>query len=93
MRKLAQTRFSKYYDSKLDKFYYYHHITDETTWNASSWLIKQNLPLSPEDQALYDSVQKIKELEAKLREKEQEIKDVRLKRFEELEVGIPSLSV
>ena len=33
-------------------------------------------------------MQRIKELEAKLRDKEQEIKDVRLKRFEELEVEV-----
>jgi hypothetical protein len=86
VRRIAQTKFSKFYDSKKDKFYYFNHGTSQTSWTASTWLLRQNLPLSPEDQALYESMQRIKELEAKLREKDQEIKDVRQKRFEELEV-------
>mmetsp|Transcript_923 Transcript_923/g.920 ORF Transcript_923/g.920 Transcript_923/m.920 type:complete len:505 (-) Transcript_923:48-1562(-) len=88
VRRIAQNKYSKYYDSKQDKFYYFNQTTNETSWTASQWLLKQNLPLPPEDQALYESMQRIKELEAKLREKEQEIKDVRQKRFEELEVEV-----
>jgi guanylate kinase len=88
VRKIAETKFSKYFDAKQDKFYYFNHTTNETSWKASNWLIRQNLPLSPEDQALYDSCQKIKELEAKLQAKDQEIKDVRKKRLEELEVEV-----
>lgn len=41
--------------------------------------------MPPEDQMLYNSAQKIKELEAMLKQKEKEIKDVRKKRYEELE--------
>lgn len=42
--------------------------------------------MPPEDQALYDSLMKIKELEDMLRKKDEEIKAVKQKRFEELEV-------
>ena len=34
----------------------------ETTWKASKWLIKQNIPLPPEDQMLYDAQQKVSSL-------------------------------
>ena len=60
--------------------------TGETFWDPSPWLIKQNLQLPPEDQALYDSLSKIKELEEMLKKKDEEIKAVKQKRFEELEV-------
>ncbi|CAE7732976.1 FKB10, partial [Symbiodinium microadriaticum] len=46
------------------------------------------LQLPPEDQALYNSLTKIKELEEMLRRKDEEIKAVKLKRFEELEVEV-----
>mmetsp|Transcript_22876 Transcript_22876/g.33420 ORF Transcript_22876/g.33420 Transcript_22876/m.33420 type:complete len:412 (-) Transcript_22876:507-1742(-) len=88
VRQKAQERFSKFYESKQDKFYYMNNETGETFWNPSPWLLKQRLQLPPEDQALYDSIRKIKELEKMLQAKEQEIKDVKLKRFEELEVEV-----
>jgi len=52
---------------------------------ASKWLIKQNIPLPPEDQMLYDAQQKIRQLELALKEKEKEIKAIRKKRYEDLE--------
>ena len=44
--------------------------------------------MPPEDMMLYKSYLKIKELEMKLKQKEEEIKEVRLKRYEELEPQI-----
>lgn len=85
VRKVAVTRYSRFYDAKTNRFYYMDNKTQKTTWNVSKWLVKQNLPLPPEDQMLYDSTMKIKELEEKLKEKDKEIKEIRKKRYEELE--------
>ena len=41
VRRIAQTKYSKYYDSKQDKFYYFNQTTNETSWTASQWLLKQ----------------------------------------------------
>lgn len=84
-KKRAAQKYTRFYDSNLNRFYWMVNETQKTTWKASAWLIKQEIPLPPEDEMLYKSVQKIKELEAKLAEKENEIKEVRKKRYEELE--------
>lgn len=84
-RKKAHSIFTRFYDSNLDKFYWMINSTKQTFWNSSKWLIKQDIPMPPEDQMLYKSQLKIKELEKKLLEKEKEIVEVRFKRYEELE--------
>ena len=85
-RKFAKLRYSKFYDQESDKVYFMNAYTQETFWEPSEWLYNQRIQLTPDDQALFDSVQKIKQLEKMLAQKDQEIKDVKLKRFEELEV-------
>lgn len=85
MRKIARNKYTKYYDAKSDNFYYIDKELGETFWTPSLWLLKQNIPLPPEDQFLYDSIQKIKELEEKLRKKDDEIKLVKQKQLQELE--------
>jgi len=85
VRKLAYARYSRFYDANVNKFYWFDKKTQKTTWKVSKWLIKQEIPLPPEDEMLYKSNLKIKELEAKLKAKEQEIKAVRKQRYEELE--------
>jgi hypothetical protein len=86
-RQLAKLRYAKFYDQKSDKVYFMNNRTEETFWEASEWLYNQRIQLTPDDQALFDSVQKIKQLEKMLMQKDEEIKEVKLKRFEELEVG------
>jgi FK506-binding protein 1 len=88
MRREVHENFIRYYDSNLNKFYWLNKRTDTTTWKGSSWMIKMDVPLPPEDKMLYDATQKIKLLEAKLAEKEREIVVVRKKRYEELEPEI-----
>mmetsp|Transcript_17203 Transcript_17203/g.28787 ORF Transcript_17203/g.28787 Transcript_17203/m.28787 type:complete len:519 (-) Transcript_17203:140-1696(-) len=84
-RRLAKLRYSKFYDQASDKVYFMNTRTEETFWEPSEWLYNQKIELTPDDQALYDSVQKIKQLEKMLMQKEEEIKEVKLKRFEDLE--------
>lgn len=84
-RRLAREKYSKFYDKKKDREYYMKNDTQETFWEPSDWLVNQRLQFNQEDQDLYESVQKIKELEKLLKQKEEEIKEVRLKRFEQLE--------
>ena len=86
-RQLSKLRYSKFYDKSSDKVYFMNNKTGETFWEPSEWLYHQRIQLAPDDQSLYDSVQKIKELEKMLKQRDQEIKDVKLKRFEELEVN------
>lgn len=83
--KIVQRRFARFYDAKIDRFYWLDRAAGKTFWQASPWLQRFNLPLSPEDQALYDSVAKIKQLEKQLADKDEEIKEVRKHRYEELE--------
>lgn len=85
VRKILYARYSRFYDSNVNKFYWLDKKTQKTTWKVSKWIIKQEVPLPPEDVMLYKSNQKIKELEEKLKVKEQEIKQVRKQRYEELE--------
>lgn len=85
-RQFAKYRYSKFFDQKSDRVYFMDNRTQETFWEPSEWLCNQRVQLTPDDQALFDSVQKIKLLEKMLKQRDQEIKDVKLKRFEELEV-------
>lgn len=85
VRKVAHTRYTRFYDSNLNRFYWMNNETEVTSWKASPWLVKQDIPMPPEDNQLYAAMQKIKDLEAALKDKEREIKAVRKKRYEELE--------
>jgi hypothetical protein len=85
-RSLAKLRYSKFYDQKSDRVYFMNNRSGETFWDPSEWLFNQRIELTPDDQALFDSIQKIKQLEKMLSQKEEEIKEVKLKRFEDLEV-------
>lgn len=84
-RKLANQKYTRYYDAKLNKFYWLDKSTQQSTWHVTPWLERMEVNMPPEDQMLFDSQQKIRELEALLKAKEEEIKEVRKKRFEELE--------
>jgi hypothetical protein len=84
-RKAATAKYTRFYDAKVDKFYYMLNATQKTFWKASPWLKRMNIPMPPEDQMLYESQLKIKELESLLKMKDEEIAEVRQKRFEELE--------
>ena len=84
-RRKAHLKYTRFYDSNLSRFYWMENDSKKTTWKASAWLVKQDVPMPPEDDMLYKAQQKIKELEAKLKEKESEIVEVRKKRYEELE--------
>jgi len=84
-RRVANTRYTRFYDANLNKFYWLDQKTQQTTWNVTPWLERQEINMPPEDQMLFDSQTKIRELMAQLEAKDQEIKDIRKKRFEELE--------
>lgn len=84
-RKVAWKRYGRFYDVKTNKFYWVDNETGKSTYVVSSWLNKQQIPMPNEDIMLHSSQLKIKELEDKLKEKDREIKDIRRKRYEELE--------
>ena len=84
-RKLAHKKYKRYFDAGVNKFYWLDSKTNKTFWDATPWLIRQEIPMPTEDSMLYQSQQRIKELEEQLRQKELEIKVVRQKRYEELE--------
>lgn len=85
VRKLIHRKYTRFYDSNLNRFYWMENSTKRTFWKASKWLTKQEIPLPPEDDMILKAQQKIRELEEKLKQKEQEIVEVRKKRYEELE--------
>ncbi|KAJ1384387.1 hypothetical protein B484DRAFT_17921 [Ochromonadaceae sp. CCMP2298] len=85
VRKKVNEKYTRFYDSDLNKFYWLDKSTGETTWTVTNWLRKQEIEMPPEDRMLYQSQQRILELEAMLKDKDREIRDVRKKRFEELE--------
>lgn len=85
VKRVATEYYSRFFDPKSSKFYWLDKATETTSYTVSSWLARQEIPLPPEDQLIYEAYQKIKDLEAQLKSKDQEIKDVRKKRFEELE--------
>jgi hypothetical protein len=87
-RKFANEAYRRYFDLDTNRFYWLDQRTQMTTYNASKWLIKQNITMPIEDQLLLQSQLKIKELERKLQEKELEIKEIRQARYEELEPAV-----
>lgn len=84
-RHVAHTKYTRFYDSTVNKHYWMLNETKATSWKCSSWLFRQEIPMPPEDVMLFNSTQKIRELENMLKEKDKEIKDIRKKRYEELE--------
>ena len=84
-RKIVHRKYTRFYDSNINKFYYMFNETQTTFWKASPWLERQEIPMSPEDEMLYNSVLKIRALEDQLKAKDQEIKSIRRQRYEELE--------
>jgi FK506-binding protein 1 len=78
-------QYTRYFDANVNKFYWVNHNTGGTFWKASAWLVKQEVPMPTEDQMLYTSYLKIKELEKLLKEKDNEIKKIRKSTYEELE--------
>jgi len=85
VRKLVHKSYKRFYDAKVNAFYWYKNSTGKTSWKVSNWLIHQNIPMPQEDQMLFDSYLKIKELEQKLKDKDNEIKEIRKQRYDELE--------
>ena len=85
LRYVSHKRFTRFYDFNLHRFYWMDNNTQKTSWKASAWLTRQDIPMPPEDQQLHAAYEKIKELETQLKTKEKEIKDVRKQRYEELE--------
>jgi hypothetical protein len=84
-RRLAHSRFSRYYEPASDRFYWIDNSSQVTTWKVSSWMVRQNIPMPIEDNLLHKSYLKIKELEEALKSKDSEIKDIRKLRYDELE--------
>jgi LPS O-antigen subunit length determinant protein (WzzB/FepE family) len=87
-RKKAHKKYTRYYDSNLNKFYWLDNVTQKTSWKASKWLLRQEIPMIKEDVDLFNSQLRIKQLEDQLKQKELEIKAVRKKRYEELEPAV-----
>eukprot|EP00607_Mallomonas_marina_P005699 CAMPEP_0182431478 /NCGR_PEP_ID=MMETSP1167-20130531/49509_1 /TAXON_ID=2988 /ORGANISM="Mallomonas Sp, Strain CCMP3275" /LENGTH=395 /DNA_ID=CAMNT_0024617863 /DNA_START=354 /DNA_END=1541 /DNA_ORIENTATION=- len=87
-RKLAYKKYTRFFDANVNKFYWMVKDSKETFWEASHWLKRQQIPLPPEDDMMYKSYLKILELEKKLQDKDEEIKQVRKARFEELEPAV-----
>lgn len=84
-RKVAHERYVRYFDANMSKFYWINKQTNLTFWKASAWLTRQTIPMPYEDEMLYNQYLKIQELTKLLKEKESEIKEVRKKRYEDLE--------
>eukprot|EP01041_Mallomonas_annulata_P007475 gene7475-15301_t len=87
-RKLAHKKYTRYFDGNINKFYWTIKGSSQTFWEASTWLKRQEIPMNMEDDLMYKSHLRILELERKLQEKDEEIKAVRVKRYEELEPEI-----
>jgi FK506-binding protein 1 len=85
VRAKAHVKYARFFDVKLNKFYWMNKETNFTFWNASAWLIAQNIDMSQEDILLFNQYMKIKQLEDALKAKDEEIKEVRLKTYQELE--------
>lgn len=85
VRALANKKYVRYFDAESNRFYWYDKDTEKTSYTVSKWLLNQHIDMPKEDQLLLQSYLKIKELEKKLLEKDNEIKNIRLKRYEELE--------
>lgn len=61
-KKIAFIKYSRFFDGKLNRFYWLDKSVGKTFWNASNWLQKLEVPMAEEDQLLYNSYLKIKEL-------------------------------
>jgi len=85
---LANQKYVRYFDSESNRFYWFDKESQKTYYVVSKWLQNQHIAMPKEDQLLLQSNLKIKELEKKLLEKDNEIKKIRLKRYEELEPEI-----
>jgi hypothetical protein len=81
----AVIKWTRFFDSNQNKFYWMTNDDSKTFWNASAWLVKQEIPMPAEDQMLFDQFQKIKAMEDALKAKDEEIKTIRKLRYEELE--------
>ena len=84
-RKVAHDRYVRYFDANVSKFYFTNKVTGLTFWKASRWLTRQAIPMPYEDEMMYNQYLKIQELTKILAQKDNEIKEVRKKRYEELE--------
>jgi hypothetical protein len=84
-KRKAALKYTRFYEAKKNKFYWMLNSTQRTFWKASPWLTRMEIPMPSEDMMLYESQQKIKELEALLKAKDEEMAKVRAKRYEELE--------
>jgi hypothetical protein len=83
--KVAAEFYGRFYDIREDAFYWMDRRTGETTWVASDWLQRQQIPLSNEDNMLYNANFEIKRLQEQLKRKDEEIQLARQQRFDELE--------
>lgn len=84
-RKVAHEKYARYFDANMSKFYWTNKQSGLTFWKASRWLTRQQIPMPYEDQMMYNQYLKIQELTKLLSQKDNEIKEVRKKRYEELE--------
>lgn len=84
VKRKANERYQRFFDMENGKFYWFDSKTQKTFYNASKWLQSQNIDMPKEDQLLYQSYLKIKELEKKLLDKDKEIKEIRKQRVEDL---------
>lgn len=55
MKKITHERYIRYYDINHDRFYWLDNITQQTTWNVTKWLQKQEIPMPLEDKMLHES--------------------------------------
>ena len=85
VKRVAAQCYRRYYDAEQMAFYWLDSRTGVTTWEASPWLVNQQIPLSAEDEALLNAHRKIRELQEALERKDQELHQVREQRYEELE--------
>ena len=58
----ANSKWTRFFDSKQNKFYWMENENQRTFWNATKWLVKQEINMPPEDEQLFDQFQKIKAL-------------------------------
>eukprot|EP00596_Hydrurales_sp_CCMP1899_P002065 CAMPEP_0119035170 /NCGR_PEP_ID=MMETSP1177-20130426/2125_1 /TAXON_ID=2985 /ORGANISM="Ochromonas sp, Strain CCMP1899" /LENGTH=487 /DNA_ID=CAMNT_0006993123 /DNA_START=121 /DNA_END=1581 /DNA_ORIENTATION=+ len=85
VRKIAHVRFTRFYDPITSRYYFVDNQTKRTSWSASAWKSRQQIPMPVEDTLLLTSQAKIRELEDMVKKRDLEIIDIRKKRYEELE--------
>ena len=69
-RHVAHSKYTRFFDFNLNRFYWMENKTEKTSWKASLWLVRQEIEMPPEDQQLHKAKQQIRELEEKLNQKE-----------------------